>query len=179
MQKAFTLIELLVVILIIATLSAIALPKYQRAVMRARYVQVETLASSMWNAEQAYHALNGKWTVDFRALDIQVPVYQEWFTSENGKLYGVRVTKDDYCYLGGSGANMSSDSETYLEKNLSYIWCHNSPHVIGYKVIPSSGKRYCTSSKNNDKAAAFCRSLTGGEKETWTAGYDQWEITKL
>ena len=39
MKRAFTLIELLIVVIIVGVLMSIALPKYQRAVERARALE--------------------------------------------------------------------------------------------------------------------------------------------
>ena len=71
MKKAFTLIELLVVVLIIGILAAVALPQYQKAVLRARFMQVKIDTEALYQAQQRYHLANGEYATTKNDLDIQ------------------------------------------------------------------------------------------------------------
>jgi len=73
MKKGFTLIELLVVVLIIGILSAIALPQYRLAVLKARYTQSIVLGDAIWKAQQIYYMANNKYATDLDELDISLP----------------------------------------------------------------------------------------------------------
>ena len=72
MKKGFTLIELLVVVLIIGILSSVALPQYQRAVAKAKFVDVVQRASSLAKAQDIYYLANGNYSSDYTELDIDV-----------------------------------------------------------------------------------------------------------
>ena len=58
-RRGFTLIELLVVVIIIAILAAIALPQYNKAVMKARLADVETFIAHVEKAMDLYVLENG------------------------------------------------------------------------------------------------------------------------
>ena len=71
-EKAFTLIELLVVVLIIGILAAVALPKYEMAVMRSRYATLKANVNALMDAEKIYYMANGEYTNDMEALSIDL-----------------------------------------------------------------------------------------------------------
>ena len=69
-KQAFTLIELLVVVLIIGILAAVALPQYEKAVMKSRYSQLVTVTSSLAQAAEVYYLANGQNPTNMEELSV-------------------------------------------------------------------------------------------------------------
>ena len=71
-RLGFTLIELLVVVLIIGILSAVALPQYQKAVLKARSREAIVNLNNLAKAQTAYFLENGKTTTDLSELSLDI-----------------------------------------------------------------------------------------------------------
>ena len=101
----FTLIELLVVVLIIGILAAVALPQYNKAVLKSRFTQALTAASALSMAEETYYMATGNYTEDLTDLDISMPgtlsmnnamVSSAWGSCRVSTLY-----REIYCTVQG------------------------------------------------------------------------------
>ncbi len=104
-SRAFTLIELLVVVLIIGILAAVALPQYQKAVMKARVVQELTVFKSLSQAVDMYILANdwpesniyftGTYATGALDIDIGTPMENQVNDLGNGVVVmaGISVTK--------------------------------------------------------------------------------------
>ena len=73
--RAFTLIELLIVVIIIGVLAAIALPQYQRAVMKSRFASLKPIAKAVKEAQEIYYDRNNHYATpsELADLDIGIP----------------------------------------------------------------------------------------------------------
>ena len=84
-NAGFTLIELLVVVLIIGILAAVALPQYQKAVMKSRMSSMWPLLKGIKDAQEAYYMANGSYTDDLTQLDITIPKGEIYSNPERGQ----------------------------------------------------------------------------------------------
>ena len=79
-NKGFTLIELLTSVAIIAILTALAIPEYQKAVERSRASEAQTLLENLAKAEERFLMSNGTYTNELSDLDVAIPTSTNHFT---------------------------------------------------------------------------------------------------
>lgn len=148
-KDGFTLIELLVVVLIIGILSSVALPQYQKAVLKARTTQLVTLVRSLKTAEEVYYLANGTYAVNFDELDIEMPaggtVSGGNASYPNGYTYRLTTPTDPYSVYGSLPAPHRLTWMMYLD---------NMP-------TDKKGKTMCYSYDQNKITEQLCQSLGG------------------
>jgi prepilin-type N-terminal cleavage/methylation domain-containing protein len=83
MQKGFTLIEVLVVVLIIGILTSVALPQYQKSVMRSRFAQMVVANNAIYNAQKVYYSTHHKYAETMDELDISLPLMRDVMCEPN------------------------------------------------------------------------------------------------
>ena len=132
-RRGFTLIELLVVVLIIGILAAVAVPQYQKAVLKSRFATVKEMAQSLVNAEEVYYLAHGKYTADFDALDVSLPPSQN---EETGELTSYKDFGNWKCTLY---------SKSTGTKPNTYVNCgvmQDGKSIISFQIYPVHNEYY-------------------------------------
>ena len=150
MKKGFTLIELLVVVLIIGILSAIALPQYKKAVLKARFAEVVPNLKAIGQAQQACFLEKGS-ACDFNEMAI-TPPGRPGISSTGDEVSTVRRTEHfEYdAYVYDAYSNELWGSASYLEEDVCFCYyrtgeivfsqdpegdCYNAPSLNYASVI--------------------------------------------
>ena len=148
-RSGFTLVEVLIVVLIIAILSAVAVPQYQKAVMKSRYSALMPIAKSLANGNEAYYMDKGQYATSPTELD---------------------VSGQDEKYPDGTKVDMSSGE-------YSYVLAKRDNLPLNYLVYQKHSEKFadnihCEADENNTMAQEVCQGL-GGEliSGSQTEGY--------
>ena len=137
-HAGFTLIELLVVVLIIGILAAIAVPQYQKAVLKARASEALVQGKALLDAEKAYVLSNGAMTMDLDALDVTLPENFQWTCTTNCRYEQLRSYGLDY------------EIGTYFGWAIPALWCVAAPGFpLARQICASQGEFHHTHTSNN------------------------------
>ena len=163
-RLGFTLIELLVVVLIIGILASVALPQYQKAVLRARYKQVVILGDTFMRAQDLYRLENGRMATSFEELDLSFPEpINKSSTTSNLTFY--------YTWGYCSFRRIDSTNPDVQCRASSGSW-------PVYQVGLTAGRwmRICHSKPNDPLSYSICKAETGRQEPNYKAsGWWQWD----
>ena len=171
----FTLIELLVVVLIIGILAAVALPQYERAVLKSRYGAMIPLIKSLAEAQESYFLANGQYATDLSDLDVELPSsltpITGTFFSFGGTIY---ATEDRRIYVGLAMNNTTPFGVQFLfpEGYFGYrIVFQNANSYLPSGVI--KGGNYCIETYMGTYKK-YCPWLSGSQENVGTFWFGYW-----
>ena len=155
----FTLIELLVAVLIIGILAAIALPQYQKAILRTRYAKIIPITKAISDSAERYYEVHNAYPASFNDMDVTLP-QGGTFTTLYDRI-AIYENDDIYCNI-----------DSYLS-NATFV-CIDSKAGIGYggkfaRADLFKNRTYCHYLVNFPRSADLCESMSkkNGGSSTW------------
>ncbi len=108
----FTLIELLVVVLIIGILAAVAVPQYQKAILKSRFSSLMPITQAIRNSQEIYYMTNGRYANAVSKLEV---------TTTNNNEATVTVSDEyDYAYTMTTRPDIQNNLIMYQKHSVNY-----------------------------------------------------------
>lgn len=134
-QNGFTLIELMVVVSIIGILAAVAIPIYQRYVIRSQITEGLTLSGSAKSAIGEYYVENGTWPADnFEAGIADKDEFVGLYTAQ----VEVKNNRIEIQYGLGAHAAISGELVALIAKDKGGSLSWSCDSVIEDKLLPDA-----------------------------------------
>jgi len=163
----FTLIEVLVVVLIIGILTSVALPQYQKAVLKSQFAQLKALAVSIAEAEEVFYTTYSRYSSRFDELDVDTPAFtnETIETNSTNRSFGWGE-----CWIvGGTAAARVGCYHNFAK--MAYYICFEQNTGSSYK-----GTKMCRGSNQNENSPQnqICKQDTGASSGTKADGVIYW-----
>ncbi len=139
LYKGFTLIELLIVVLIIGVLTAIAVPQYQKAVLKSRFSSLMPTTKSIRDGNEMYYMTNGHYADNVSKLDV---------TTTNNDDMTITVSDDmDYAYTMSTRPNIKNNLIMYQKHSVNF-----------------PGEIHCEAKQGDKRAKWLCKTALYGKQ---------------
>ena len=111
-HTGFTLIEVLVVVIIIAVLAAVAVPQYQKAVLKSRFSSLLPTTKAVRDGNEAYFMAHGGYANAVNQLDV---------TAANNNDMTLELSRDpDYSYVLATRPNLENNLIMYQKHSAQF-----------------------------------------------------------
>lgn len=149
----FTLIEVLVVVLIIAVLAAVAVPQYQKAVLKSRFSSLMPTTKSVRDGNEVYYMAHGRYATDTNQLDV---------TSTDNESMTLELSNEvDFAYTLATRKDMKNNLIMYQKHSEQF-----------------PGEIHCEALQTDKQANWLCQTGMHGNKISGsiTEGYNTYVI---